>query len=116
MLTEPIKISGKNPTTLDQLSIKAKKEVPLKDDEAAESEKKLSISQMKGLVADVQQNLKMVHNVDLQFSVHEASGKIMVTVTDKDTGKVIREIPPSEILNLAAKFDEMIGLIFDQKG
>ncbi len=65
------------------------------------------------VAADVQKNLNIMHNVDLQFSVHKASGNVMVTVTDDKTGEVIREIPPKEILNIAAKFDEMVGLIFD---
>jgi len=57
-----------------------------------------------------------MHNVDLQFSVHKASEQIMVTVIDESTGKVIREVPPIEMLELAAKMDEMVGIIFDQKG
>ena len=68
------------------------------------------------LAANVKQNLKVIHDVDLQFSVHDASGQIMVTVREEATGEVIREIPPSEILNLAAKFDDMVGLLLDQKG
>jgi flagellar protein FlaG len=54
--------------------------------------------------------------VDLQFSVHEASGEIMVTVRDESSGEVIREIPPSEMLDLAARLGEMVGLLFDQTG
>ncbi|MGB5993494.1 MAG: flagellar protein FlaG, partial [Desulfobacterales bacterium] len=68
------------------------------------------------LATDVQKNVNIIHNVDLQFSVNKDSGRIMVTVTDKDTGEVIREIPPSEIVKFAEKFDEMVGMIFDQKG
>jgi uncharacterized FlaG/YvyC family protein len=41
---------------------------------------------------------------------------MMVKVMDGSTGQTIREIPPTEVLNLAARLDEMIGLIFDQKG
>jgi len=48
--------------------------------------------------------------------VHQASGVVMVTVTDESTGEVIREIPPSEVLDLAARLEEMVGLLFDQKG
>ncbi|MFH1991817.1 MAG: flagellar protein FlaG [Pseudomonadota bacterium] len=70
---------------------------------------------LQALAADVQKNLKVMHNVDLQFSVHEASGQTMIIVREESTGEVIREIPPEEILNLAAKFDEMIGLLFDKK-
>jgi flagellar protein FlaG len=40
----------------------------------------------------------------------------MVTVVDESTGKVVREIPSQELLDLAAKIDEMVGMIFDQKG
>ncbi len=41
---------------------------------------------------------------------------MMVTVVDESNGKVVREIPSHEILDLAAKMDEMVGMIFDQKG
>ena len=67
-------------------------------------------------VAHIQKNLSMIHNVDLQFSVHEDSGEIMVTVREESTGEVIREIPPSEMLDLAARIDEMVGLLFHQTG
>lgn len=62
------------------------------------------------------QKLKMIHNVDLHFSVHEGSGQILVKVMNAGTDEVIREIPPSEMLDLAARLDEMIGLIFDRVG
>jgi flagellar protein FlaG len=57
-----------------------------------------------------------LNDVDLHFSVNQSSGTIMVTVTEESSGKVIREIPSSESLQLAAKMDEMIGMIFDKKG
>ena len=72
--------------------------------------------QLQGLANDVQQNLNIMHNVNLQFSVDEASGQTMITVKDETSGKVIREIPPKEMLDLAAKIDEMIGLLLDRKG
>ena len=58
----------------------------------------------------------MIHEVDLQFSVHEASGEIMVRVLEESTGEVIREIPPSEMLDLAAGLGEMVEPLFDQTG
>ncbi len=73
-------------------------------------------SQVAELLQGVQKNLNILHNTDLQFTVHEASGKIQVTVIEESSGKIIREIPPSELLRLAAKFDEMVGMIFDAEG
>lgn len=79
-------------------------------------EKAWSFSQTVDLAVNIQNNLNTIHNVNMNFSVHEASDRVMVTITDDKTGDVIREIPSSEILNIAAKLNEMVGLLFDQKG
>ena len=50
---------------------------------------------------------------DLQIQVHKGTGNIMVKVISNRDGKVIREIPPEKMLNLAAKMDEMAGVLFD---
>jgi flagellar protein FlaG len=39
----------------------------------------------------------------------------MVKVLDKDTGKVVREIPPEKILDMVAKFMEKAGIIVDER-
>lgn len=38
---------------------------------------------------------------DLHFSVHKASGKLVIQVINPNTQEMIREIPPEEILKLA---------------
>ena len=84
--------------------------------EGEKEAKPQDVAHMTEVVADVQKSLSMIHNVDLQFSVHEETGQIMVTVREESTGEVIREIPPSEMLDLAARMDEMVGLLFHQTG
>ena len=116
MLTEPISISGKGLVPPAQARLPSHKAIAQKGVEYVKPEKAPDLSSITDMVRDVQKNLKMIHNVDLQFSVHEASGEIMITVMEGSTGDVIREIPPSEVLDLAAKLDEMVGLIFDQRG
>jgi len=117
MLTEPINISVKSVAPPAQARLPAGKAISERGrEEVVKAKKEPDLSRLTELVANVQKNLKMMHRVNLQFSVHKASGEIMVTVTDESTGEVIREIPPSEMLNIAAKLDAMIGLIFDQKG
>lgn len=51
----------------------------------------------------------------LEFSVHEKTKQIMVKVTDKETGEVIREIPPEKTLDLVAKMWEMAGILIDER-
>jgi flagellar protein FlaG len=64
---------------------------------------------------EVGDNFKMIHDVDLEFSIHKATGRTFVRVIRSETGEIIREIPPEQILNLAAKIDEMMGILYDQK-
>ena len=52
---------------------------------------------------------------ELKIQVHEGTGDIMVRVTSQDNGKVIREIPPKELLDLAARVEELAGTLFDEK-
>ena len=115
MAIEPITISGKSPASPHKARPPAQREISQKEKEDAKTEQRLDKSQLEELVDDAQKYMNMIHNVDLQFTIHEASGEIMVTVRNESTGEVIREIPPSEILNLVAKLEAMVGQIFDKK-
>ncbi|MFO7311282.1 MAG: flagellar protein FlaG, partial [Bacillota bacterium] len=50
----------------------------------------------------------------LKFLVHEETERIYVQVIDKETGEVIKEIPPEKILNLVAQLQKLIGLLIDE--
>jgi flagellar protein FlaG len=52
----------------------------------------------------------------LEFSVHQKTNEIMIKVKDKDTGELIREIPPEKTLDFVAKLWEMAGILVDKKG
>lgn len=116
MLVKPITSSGKNIPLSDQPKLPADQEAVQRDENIKKSLQAPSLSELSELASDVQKNIDIIHNVDLQFSVNKESGRIMVTVTDEVTGKVVREIPPEEMVRFAEKFDEMVGMIFDEKG
>jgi len=74
-----------------------------------------SPAELKQIVEQMQSQLDSM-NVSVQYSVYgEKDDKVAVKVVDKDTGKVIREIPPKEIQALQDKMSELVGLIFDHK-
>ncbi len=50
------------------------------------------------------------------FAVNSDNDEVTIIVTDKDTGKVIRQIPAKEILELNRKMEEIAGIIFDEVG
>ena len=53
-------------------------------------------------------------NHQLQFRVDQGSGKMVVTVTDGETGEVIRQVPGEEALKMAERIEDMTGLL-DEK-
>ena len=66
-------------------------------------------------IAEAMDNYVQSIQRDLKIQVHEETGKIMVKVTSEDGSKVIREIPPKELLDLAARMEELAGTFFDEK-
>ena len=62
------------------------------------------------------------NNRQLNFSVDEASSKLVVKVTDAESGKVIRQIPSEEVLKLSERLQDLqldagtvVGLFFDKQ-
>lgn len=51
----------------------------------------------------------------LEVSVHKETKAIMVKVLNKDTGELIREIPPEKTLDIVANMMEIAGIIVDEK-
>ncbi len=54
-------------------------------------------------------------NKRLDFQVDEKTHRIVVKVIDTKTDKVIKEIPPEQLVELAAKIQEMVGLLVDEE-
>jgi len=48
-------------------------------------------------------------NKNLNFKVHEDTGRIQVAVVDSETNETIREIPSEEMLDLAYRLSEASG-------
>lgn len=54
-------------------------------------------------------------NKTFEYSIHEKTREIMITVRDRDTNEVLVEIPSEKILNMVAKMWEMAGLFVDER-
>jgi len=53
-------------------------------------------------------------NIQLDFEIDKTLGKIIVKVINRETGKVIRQIPPEEMLKIAKRMEEMSGILIDK--
>lgn len=87
----------------------------VKTEEAIVREKRETAEMTQEMLDVFGENFKLIHDVDLQFSIHEATGRTLVKVVSSDTGELVREIPPEQILDLVAKLEDIMGILYDQK-
>ena len=59
-------------------------------------------------------NKKMANSV-AQFGIHEETNHITIKIVDKETKKVIKELPPEKTLDMIARVWEMAGILVDEK-
>jgi flagellar protein FlaG len=65
------------------------------------------------LAGEVKENLSSV--TSLRFKVDEDLGKVVIRVVDRQSDKVIRQIPTDDMLELTKRMHDMRGLLFDKE-
>lgn len=87
------------------------------EEKTAESKKKKEPTekQIKSALEQANQQAKLKHTA-CEFTYDEETKRISITVKDKETDEVIREIPGEETLEMISKMWELAGLLVDEKG
>ncbi len=75
---------------------------------------KISLEESKKLTEEIERYLSEI-NISLNFDIDEDTSDIVVKIINKETGKLIRQIPPEELLRLRKKLEELVGVLFNGK-
>jgi len=81
-----------------------------------EEEKERAVSEDE--IDEVLKDLEKFSNyfkTHLNFSKDESTGITVVKIINSETEEVIRQIPSEEILKIASKMQEVIGVLFDKE-
>jgi len=56
--------------------------------------------------------------VDTNYSVSidDDSGMIVVRITDVETGDIVQQVPPEQVLEASASVDKIVGLLVNDQG
>lgn len=70
------------------------------------------------LVKAIQKAIKAAEGIttSLEFTVHRETHRISVKVLNKESGEIIREIPPEKNLDFLAALWRKAGILIDEKG
>lgn len=52
----------------------------------------------------------LIFDKRINFEIHEETGRVMAKVVSKESGEILREIPPEQILNILAQMEDTLGL------
>lgn len=114
MMQDPVRTekSGTGSAATAQTSLKnnpetAQLQKPLQDESRSAEELQQDIN-------TVNDQLKS-KNRSIRFSVDNESDDVVVKVVDKDTGDVVMQIPPEEVVKLRERLSEMSGLLVEKQ-
>ncbi|NQU43447.1 flagellar protein FlaG [bacterium] len=60
------------------------------------------------IVEEIQQKTTSV-----RFDIDEVDGEILVKVVNRESGELVRQIPPEDVLNLREKLTRLTGVFFE---
>ena len=104
-------VSIQKPKKVETQDIKVEKEAP-KTQETTEKENQ----KIREIVDEMNKEFEKT-DTSIKFKVHESSGsglnKISISVVEKESDKVIVEIPSEEAIEFAEKMETITGLLFD---
>lgn len=67
------------------------------------------------IIKYIRDEFDLINNVELKFDRDQETDEAYIKIVDKDSGDIVREIPPETLRKLAEKIDDMVGILFDQK-
>lgn len=76
--------------------------------------KKFDKEKLKELTEHFQRFLNQF-NLDAKIVYEKDYNTLVVQVFRKDTGEMIRQIPPQELLDISKKLQELVGILFKEK-
>ncbi|RUM91140.1 MAG: flagellar biosynthesis protein FlaG [Thermovibrio sp.] len=111
MNSQNLEISNKN--FLDKTNMKDSNE----SSNIKEEQRKKDIHSpevIEKIIEDLKKKLSML-NTQLQIKIDKDTDMLVVKVIDKETKKVIRQIPPEYVLKIAKYLDEITGILYNGK-
>ena len=71
--------------------------------------------QLRKAVDDINKKMITNQNSELQFGIHEGTHRVTIKVIDRESKKVIKELPPEKTLDMIAKAWELAGIMVDER-
>lgn len=86
----------------------------------AEADKAKSLNALASVAESIEEAVEVLNealsrkHTSAQIRRDEQLNRFLVTIKDKDSGEVVREVPPEALLKFARNLEELKGILFDE--
>ncbi|MCR5000006.1 MAG: flagellar protein FlaG [Lachnospiraceae bacterium] len=108
----PIKSITETPDISKEIVTPKSNDVTSKENDTENTSKEASQEQIQKAVSEIN---RAASGTVAQFGIHDKTNRVTIKIVDKETQKVIKELPPEKTLDLIAKAWEMAGILVDEK-
>lgn len=109
-----LNLSYPAPAAQNNLAVGAAPSAPLPTEQEADKEKKPERAELEQAVSDIQTFVQSIHR-QLEFSIDDTTGIVVVKVIASQSGEVVRQLPSEAALKLAQSLSDASSLLFDAR-
>ena len=80
----------------------------------AEKNSEMIREKLKGISASLNLDIR-IQSKNLKFSVDQITKRLLLTVSDKESGKIIKQVPSETILKISHSLEALKGILYDEK-
>jgi len=122
MSVDPVRMDphrNVNSMNVRNVQIESLKQLQLNVEKASEELKKqqedLDLSKAMDSLKKTFERLSRFFKTEAQFTIERELNMIIIKIKDRDTGEIVRQIPPEVAVKIAKNFQELMGILFDEK-
>ncbi len=122
MSVDPVRMDphrNVNSMNVKNVQTESLKQLQLNVEKASEEPKKqqedLDLSKAMDSLKKTFERLSRFFKTEAQFTIERELNMIIIKIKDRDTGEIVRQIPPEVAVKIAKNFQELMGILFDEK-
>ncbi|MNP52950.1 flagellar protein FlaG [compost metagenome] len=109
-----LNLSYPAPAVQSGLAVGAAPSAPVPTVQEADKGKKPERAELEQAVSDIQTFVQSIHR-QLEFSIDDTTGIVVVKVIASQSGEVVRQLPSEAALKLAQSLSDASSLLFDAR-
>ncbi|KAF2957331.1 hypothetical protein AS159_09950 [Thermotoga sp. Ku-13t] len=121
MSTDPVRMDPQRNMNLERVQTGSLKQLQLNVQRIAEEssrkqkEDSVDLSKTMESLRKTFEKLSRFFKTEAQFTIERELNMIIIKIKDRETGEIVRQIPPEVAVKIAKNLQELIGILFDEK-